>query len=181
MSKETIHQLLINNSKNICNPPNLGDVGYDLFADSEPKIVGELYQLVGSDFENVANEKRYVSIDYIEYDTGLIIAPSDSFHSHIFPRSSISKYNLVMANSVAVIDNGYRGTLKIRFKYIMQPKDFSLFLMQGIVKIDHDKIYKKGDKIGQLVFLESVFPKIIVSDFFDETTRSTGGFGSTGS
>lgn len=159
--------LKVSSVENILRPHYEGDAGYDLIASSDPVIVGEK-QL----------DYYYSSIDYIEYDTGLIIEPEPNYHSLIFPRSSVSKTNLVLANSVGLIDNGYRGTLKLRFKYIAQPSDY--IIGHGGLLIEVSNIYKKGDKIGQLVFANTISPNMEISEKFSETNRSEGGFGSSG-
>jgi dUTP pyrophosphatase len=163
------------------NFPSSGDVGYDLIACSDPKIVGEK---ISSD------SPYYESIDYIEYDVDLKIQVPHGYHTLIYPRSSISKYNLQLCNSVGVIDNGYRGDIKVRFNYLTQPKHLErlkyikdsepLYIYENFVtEIDFDKIYKKGDKIAQMVFSPSYIPKLEVGDL-NETNRGEGGFGSTG-
>ena len=106
-----MNKLKVNNTS-LISPPSNGDVGYDIFANSEPNIVGRHVESVG-----------YTHIDYIEYDSGLIIDPSSGYHTLLFPRSSISNKKLVLCNSVGVIDSSYRGTIKIRFKYIPSPED----------------------------------------------------------
>ncbi len=165
------------------------DVGQDLIAISDPKIVG-----------NMISDGVYKSIDYIEYDTGLIIAPepslelssheplvwSDDKHQHqygytlIYPRSSISKYNLILANGTGVVDHGFRNSIKCRFKYHVQPEDLGHIENVGIVCIvNKDKIYKKGQAIAQLVcaWKENITWKLV--DTLDETARGEGGFGSS--
>lgn len=85
-----------------------------------------------------------------------------------------------MANSVAIIDSSYRGEIKLRFRYLSMMKE----TIEGYSNINLEKIYKKGDKIGQLVwFTEKVVTKIIeVPEFTDcsDSERGEGGFGSTG-
>jgi dUTP pyrophosphatase len=156
--------------------------GYDVVALEDPKIVGE------QDGINI-----WKSIDYIEYKTGLFIAPQadhyyHDYHTLIFPRSSVRKYNLVLANSIGLIDNDYRGELILCFKYIWQPDD----MFPCVVPLDDttgrktlrgqinmEKIYKKGDKIGQLVSeVTNHVDWIVVADL-TTTVRGTGGFGST--
>lgn len=173
---------------------NQTDTGYDITAISEPKIVGTL-----------ANKTEYSSIDYIEYETGIALSPinegsnilgqlcGDKVSGKInftfaYPRSSISKYNLVLANSVGIIDNGYINTIKYRFKYIIQPEDLRIsnhncpteYNSIITVKINMDKIYKKGDKIGQLVGATKEDIQFFAVDYLELTDRGTGGFGSTG-
>jgi dUTPase len=61
-----------------------------------------------------------------------------------------------------------------------KPDNSSVSINFG-VEIDMEKIYKKGDRIGQLVFSPTTNAELIqlVGDF-EETTRGAGGFGSTG-
>jgi dUTP pyrophosphatase len=164
--------LKINSESYVFPPAHEDDAGYDILAASEPVIIGN--RPIGGPY--------YSTIDYIEYDTNLIIEPDSNFHTYVLPRSSISKTNLVLANSVGLIDNGYRGTVKLRFKYIAQPKDWRI--VNGdelLIELDFDKIYGLGDKIGQLVFAETIKASFLKVDSFVNTSRNEGGFGSTGS
>lgn len=147
--------------------------GYDIVATSDPKIVG-----VAGKFKNSWNR-----IDYIEYETNLFIAPSVvTFHTLIHPRSSVSKYNLVLANSIGLVDNDYRGMVICRFKYIWQPSDLKVDPNNGfeiVGEVDMKKIYKKGDTIAQLVFEPTVQAEFELVDDLQATERGAGGFGST--
>lgn len=102
---------------------------------------------------------------YIEYKTGLAIEIPETFVGLIFPRSSISKTDLVLANAVGVIDSGYRGEIKCRFK---------------IVGEGDINIYEKGDKIAQLIIIP--YPEIELQEVqeLSSTERGQGGFGSSG-
>jgi dUTP pyrophosphatase len=169
-----------------------GDAGYDIVASSDPEIMGKSSDGI-----------HYESIDYIQYKTGLYISPPvlgivikptqdtvfSGVHTLIHPRSSISKYNLMLKNSIALIDASYTGELLLRFAYIIQPEDL---LQQGMVepgksnpyyktvcRINLDKIYKKGDRIAQLVFQPTMSPSFSIVDELPETERGSGGFGST--
>ena len=166
-----MNKIKVNNTS-LISPPFNGDVGYDIFANSEPNIVGKCNESSG-----------YTHIDYIEYDSGLIIDPSSDFHTLLFPRSSISTKNLILCNSVGVIDSSYRGTIKVRFKYIPSPEDINnlgRFSAGHTIFINRDSIYKKGDKIAQLVFQKSNFVQLEQCDSFSKTLRGEGCFGSTG-
>lgn len=109
----------------------------------------------------------YKNHDYgfIEYGTGLSIEIPEGYVGLIFPRSSISKTPHTLANSVGVIDSGYRGEIKLRMRYQDDKEDME---------------YGFGDKVGQLVIIP--FPKIELeeSQELSETERGNGGFGSTG-
>lgn len=164
------------------------DVGYDLVAAGEPEIVGV--------YDESGNEYGWERIDYIQYKTGVKVSGKlilkrrlgeeivfDNLHSLIYPRSSISKYNLVLANSVGVIDPEYTGEILVRFKYVAQPEDLILNKNTGRIFVDvkTNRIYKKGDKIAQLVPMKQLDDvKFTVVDKIGETKRGAGGFGSTG-
>lgn len=129
------------------------DAGYDLVA-IDNGIVTEHYT-------STANEDN--DILYIEYDTGISIEPPKGYHVEIYPRSSISKTGLMLANSIGLIDYQYRGTLRCRFK-VINPK--------------HPR-YKKGDKIAQLVVKKTTYATFTEVDELNDTDRGSDGFGST--
>ena len=175
------------------------DAGYDLVATSDPVIVGEQGVVEASTEAKqceIESSTLYSSVQYIQYHTDLYIEPipqqnshksfKDYFHTLVFPRSSISKYNLVLANSIGLVDAGYRGEVLIRFKYISQAEDlvancsgFSS-LAPLYTKINVDKIYKKGDKIAQLVPSQTHPVTFETVNTLSSTDRKDGGFGSTG-
>lgn len=154
--------------------------GYDVIATSEPEVVGELY-----------DNGTYKRIDYIQYKTNLKLAVqkerqySGFGHTDIdydvlaFPRSSVSKYNLVLANCIGLIDADYRGEVLLRFKYIFQPEDFTISDKQIVGSVNDSKIYKKGDKICQLKVTKVENVEFVLTNELDSTNRSEGGFGST--
>lgn len=84
----------------------------------------------------------------------------------LLPRSSFSKFNCILLNSVGVIDPAYRGNIKaVVFNLTQEPIEI-----------------KKGDRLFQLVFPKfSNFNSFEFSDELSETERGKGGFGSTGS
>jgi len=130
-----------------------GDAGYDLVAVADPRF----------------------SDTYIEYDTGIAVEPPDGYHIEIFPRSSISKYDLVLANSIGLVDNGYRGNLLVRFKVVPQKNwltEYGIFC--------EPTIYKKGDKIAQIVIRKTESAEFEWAEELSNTDRDSGGFGSTG-
>ena len=159
--------------KGFSKPSNIGDAGYDVKACEDPLIVGE---------ERTIKRKRlYSSIDYIEYDTGVSLSPDENqIFTLLYPRSSISKYNLALANSVGVIDSGYINTIKVRFKYIPQAEDMVIEGSKIYFKINKNKIYKKGNKLAQLIFTYHVHPQIQRTGELNQTMRGLAGFGSTG-
>ena len=122
--------------------------------------------------------------DYIEYGTGLAIEIPDGYVGLIFPRSSNSKKDLLLCNSVGVIDSGYRGEIKLRYKRIINPSLEKLNIEKSIftppslyLTIDH---YEVGDKVGQIMILPIPFVEFVEANELSKTERGDGGFGSTG-
>ena len=101
---------------------------------------------------------------FIEYGTDLAMEIPEGYVGYIFPRSSISKTDHYLRNSVGVIDSGYRGEIKIRMS----------------VPALGSKNYKNGDKIAQLIIMKLPWVDIEEADELSETDRGEGGFGSTG-
>lgn len=117
-------------------------------------------------FDLVAVSEKIDLVDrYVEYSFGLSVAIPEGHVGLIFPRSSISKKDISLANAVGVIDEDFRGILTARFKNL---------ILAGARK------YKVGERIAQLVILK--LPEVIVeaADELPVTERGTGGWGSTG-
>ena len=101
----------------------------------------------------------------VSYGTDLAMEIPNGFVGLVFPRSSIRKYELVLSNSVGVIDSGYRGELQATFK-----KENGLDSLA----------YKVGDRIAQIIIIP--YPPIEFDEVAElsDTERGDGGFGSTG-
>lgn len=102
----------------------------------------------------------------VSYRTGLAIEIPDGYVGLIFPRSSIHKYDLSLANAVGVIDSGYRGEITFQFK----TTEISRFATT----------YKAGERIGQLVIMPVPFVELVEAEELSSTERGTGGYGSSG-
>ena len=109
----------------------------------------------------VAISKR-VTDKFVEYGTGLAFDVPEGYVMLVFSRGSVSKKDLVLANSVGVLDSGYRGELMIRFQSV--GKDY----------------YEVGERVAQVMVLP--YPKIEFDEVeeLSETVRGDGKFGSTG-
>ena len=98
------------------------------------------------------------------YGTGIAIEIPDGYVGLLFPRSSVSKTNLRLCNSVGVIDSGYRGEIMLKF----DRKGFT------------DVQYNVGDRIGQLMILPVPSIQFFEVDDLSSTARNSKGFGSSG-
>lgn len=83
---------------------------------------------------------------------------------YLYPRSSISKTPLRLANSVGIIDNGYRGHL--------------------MAKVDNRSnepfTVRRGERLFQLCHPSLLPLKVKFVDSLSSTERGAGGFGSSG-
>jgi dUTP pyrophosphatase len=84
-----------------------------------------------------------------------------------YPRSSISKTPLILANHVGVIDSGYRGNLMGAFR-CLSSNGFSLEKHTRILQICHPSLCKI-----HVIMVEQ-------DKDLSSTVRGEGGFGSTG-
>ena len=100
------------------------------------------------------------------YHTGLAIEIPNGYVGLLFPRSSVSKYNLSLCNCVGVVDSAYRGEIIVKFNLLSNKYNTN--------------VYNVGDRVAQLIIMP--YPKInlVDSEELSDTERVTGGFGSTG-
>jgi len=101
---------------------------------------------------------------YDEYGTGISMEIPEGYVGLIFPRSSITNKDLMLKNSVGVIDSSYRGEIKFRFQ---ETRNTAV-------------LYEVGEKIGQMIILEYPHIELEESDELSETERGAGGYGHTG-
>jgi len=82
----------------------------------------------------------------------------------LIPRSSISKTPLRMCNSIGLIDAGYRGELMAYCDNIQE----------------QTYVVAKGQRLFQLVAMDGSPIEYELVENLTDSTRGTGGFGSTG-
>lgn len=92
-------------------------------------------------------------------------------HYWLVPRSSIFKSNIVMANSIGVIDRTYRGYIKAPVQ--STENKYGSTVEQSI---------KRGQRLFQIVAPDmGDITEVILVNSLPESSRGAGGFGSTGS
>jgi dUTP pyrophosphatase len=121
----------------------------------------------GLDISAIAH-KIDLDHNFIEYYTGIAFEVPDGHVGLLFPRSSVSKKDLSLANCVGVIDSGYRGEISFRYKF--NPGEY----------FANVKRYEDGDRVGQLVIMP--YPEIELEQVNDLaiSSRGEGAYGSTG-
>jgi dUTP pyrophosphatase len=99
---------------------------------------------------------------YIEYGTGLAFEIPEGYYMDIRPRSSVSNTGLILSNSAGILDSGYRGELKLRFKWVKESAKYNV-----------------GDRIGQIMIKPYPVIEWVEVQELNNTERGEGGFGST--
>lgn len=96
---------------------------------------------------------------------GFAMALPAGYEAQVRPRSGLAaKHGVTVLNSPGTIDADYRGEVKVILVNLGQD----------------DFVITRGERIAQMVVAPVVQPAFAVVETLDETTRGTGGFGSTG-
>ena len=139
------------NQKNNVETNPYPDAGFDLYTPSSFNI-----------------ESDSIKIDHLIKCSAIMETQQTSFPTgyYIYPRSSLSKTPLRLANCVGIIDSGYRGNLMCAFD------------------VKHPTSVEKFTRLTQICapnlcpIVVSIVDKL--EDLGDTTLRGEGGFGSTG-
>ena len=137
------------------------------FKKTHPDAVKPKYSLEGDGCLDLwAATREEDDMGNIVFNTGIAIEIPEGFVGLLFPRSSVTKTEFILGNSVGVIDSNYRGDIMLKFTK---------------TEMRRGKSYYPGDKIGQLLIIER--PKVMLREVeeLSDTNRGSGGFGSTGS
>ena len=97
------------------------------------------------------------------YGTGIATEIPEGYVGLVFPRSSIRKYGLSLANSIGVIDSGYRGEIMCSFK-----------------PTGTCPTYNVGDKVAQMIIMPYPIVNYVEVTELSNSERGEGGHGSTG-
>ena len=114
-----------------------------------------------------ATSKWYDEQGNVCYGTNRAFEIPQGYVGLLFPRSSNANKDLLLSNSVGVLDSGYRGEVMFKFKYNSSLED-------------RMKSYQVGDRIGQLIIIPYPTIEFVESEELSETERGYGSYGSTG-
>lgn len=129
------------------NSIRFADSGFDLYSPEDTNVQGKTYMF---------NYKVKCAMYKEDVPQGY----------YLYARSSIYKTRLRMANSVGIIDSGYRGNICAVFDVL-----------------DNETFIEKHQRLNQICHptLEPFFVRVVeTEDELGSTDRGEGGFGSTG-
>ena len=142
------------------------DSGFDVFV-PEDTILNQPFETQMVDLKIRGEMMLYQS-------SNSVVIPSPYY---VYPRSSMSKTPIMLANHTGIIDSGYRGNLMAAVRWIPamplqnnpgSPKDYLITKNTRLLQICHPSLCP--------VFVELVEDSTV----FSTTERGAGGFGSTG-
>jgi dUTP pyrophosphatase len=132
--------------------------------------------------------------DTVFFKTGLQIKPPAGHYFEVYPRSSISALPCMLANSVGIIDESYRGELIVPIRILHPGVGISSerdTYPGGMIKALDARptsinevanlIIGKKPKIAQMILRKRINTSFEEISSLDETERGEGGFGSSDS
>lgn len=132
-------------------------------------------------FDLVATSMEYDEYGNVVYGFGWAFEIPENHVGLLFPRSSLSKYDMIMKGHVGVIDSCFRGEVKAKFR-----PDTIIPLRKvktGTIEVcmaNWAEIYKIGDRVAQLMIIPLPLIDFVESEELSETDRNTNGYGSSG-
>lgn len=115
-------------------------------------------------FDLTATSRMYDDNTCYVYGCGLAVEIPEGYVGLVFPRSSIANKDLLLSNSVGVIDSGYRGEIMAKFKA------FRPF----------PQMYEIGERFAQLIIMPIPDIEWEEAEELSDSERGTGGYGSSG-
>ncbi len=106
------------------------------------------------------------NMDTITYGTGIAIEIPRGSVGLVYPRSSVRKKDLILANSVGVIDSGYRGEIQVTFKKVSNTSAA--------------QFYTVGERVCQIVIMPHPSVRFVEVRGLSDSERGVGGHGSSG-
>jgi dUTP pyrophosphatase len=162
----------------------------------ENAVVPVYSQLGDAGLDLTAVSKFYDEFGNAHFNTGLAFEIPEGYVGLLFPRSSNAKKDLILSNSVGILDSNFRGEVSFKFKPSVVIFDDTSYAEIGKIGRDNDVFtdivaptlennmifqqYEIGDRVGQIIILP--YPKIEFEevDELSETNRGDGSYGSTG-
>ena len=149
------------------------------------------YALMGDAGQDlVAISKHFDEYGNVHYGTGLAFKIPENHVGLLFPRSSNAKKDLILSNSIGVLDSNYTGEVSFKFKpsvafYNDVVTDVSGNIAKTVVTpiFENNLVlqdYNIGDRIGQIIIMPIPHIEFEEVDELEQTNRNDGSYGSTG-
>jgi dUTP pyrophosphatase len=142
----------------------------ELFIKAEhPDLIPERANPTDAGLDLKSKDDFHIGCNRILVGTGIRVKIPVGYVGLLIARSSLSKKGIFLTNSVGVIDSDYRGELLVSLA--ARPETVAPTI-------------KRGERIAQLVIVPIALANVVISDQSEadwtDTSRGTGGFGSSG-
>lgn len=131
--------------------------------------------------------------DTVFFGSGVAVRPPAGHYFEIYLRSSCSELPIMLANSVGIIDSGYRSEIIIPIR-ILHPNigtgEKTAQYPSGMIRMLESRptsmvevanlILAKKPRIAQMILRKSINTSFVEEVQLDTTERNLDGFGSTG-
>lgn len=126
-------------------------------------------------YDLYAHSKSYDDDGNVVYGSGVAMEIPRGYVGLVFPRSSNAKKDLLLSNSVGVIDSGYRGEVLFKFKpsNVIEKPDLA-YIPESISK------YEICERIGQIIIMPYPGIEFVEVEELSDSERGDGGYGSSG-
>lgn len=117
--------------------------------------------------EDIVIELNNVTMASMKVKCEMVDSNGNPLSYYMYPRSSISKTPLMLANHVGIIDSGYRGEIIGAFACVRSSSDYKVYKYTRLLQLCHPS-------------LSPFLVKLVDVSELSVTERGEGGFGSTG-
>lgn len=126
-------------------------------------------------YDLYAHSKSYDDDGNVVYGSGVAMEIPQGYVGLVFPRSSNAKKDLILSNSVGVIDSCFRGEISFKFKpsNVIEKPDLA-YIPESISK------YGVGDRVGQIIIMPYPEIEFVEVDELSNSERGDGCYGSSG-
>lgn len=131
-------------------------------------------------YDLYAHSKSYDGDGNVVYGSGVAMEIPQGYVGLVFPRSSNAKKDLLLSNSVGVIDSGFRGEISFKFKASIHVNFVQKLCGEFCSIVNNPNTYKVGERVGQIIIMPYPEVEFVEVDELSDSDRGTGGYGSSG-
>lgn len=131
-------------------------------------------------YDLYAHSKSYDEDGNVVYGSGVAMEIPQGYVGLVFPRSSNAKKDLILSNSVGVIDSGFRGEISFKFKASIHASRNNVLNEEVCAFVNKPTTYNISDRIGQIIIMPYPEIEFVEVKELSDSDRGDGGYGSSG-
>ena len=131
-------------------------------------------------YDMYAHSKSYDNDGNVVYGSGVAMEIPKGYVGLLFPRSSNAKKDLLLSDSVGVIDSGFRGEISFKFKASIHASRHEKLNVEVCAFVNKPATYNISDRIGQIIIMPYPEIEFVEVEELSDSERGKGGYGSSG-